>query len=168
MADDNTEEEAEDVEPRIVGTLGDLLRQYRDDTMKAVSELEVKLKDTGLLENETYKLLKQTYLINMDAMQISPLVFITAVPTYYSFGYFIYGFLEGRGYSIKNLMGEEDYKKWRDMVDGKGSVQQFSKEIQRIEGGVIRAISNRVRQHFDPISPPDPNNPPDPNEPRTK
>jgi hypothetical protein len=168
MMNNETGGEAERVEPKIAGSLGDLLRQYRDDTIKAVSALETKLKDTGLLENETYRLLKQTYMMNINAMQISPLVFITAVPTYYSFGYFIYGFLEGRGYSLKTLIGEEEYKKWQDMVDGKGSLQQFTNEVRRIEGGVIRAISSRIQRHFDPISPPDPNNPPDPNEPRAK
>lgn len=166
MADkekDGNEEEAAPPE-----TLADLLRQYRDDTMKTITALETKLKDTGLLENETYQLLKRTYEAHMDAMATTPLAFVTAVPAYYSFGYFIYGFLEGRGFSIKKLMGEEAFKQWQDTVDGKGSLQQWTDKIHQIEMDATRWISGTIRRHFDPISPPDPNNPPDPNEPRAR
>lgn len=80
MGEEKEEAEEEKPETPTAETLGDVLRQYRDDTMKAITELETKLKDTGLVENETYQLMKRTYMMNMDAMQISPLAFISAVP----------------------------------------------------------------------------------------
>jgi hypothetical protein len=163
MAD--TEKKETKQEAPDINTLADLLRQYRNDMMKAISELEVKLKDTGLVENETYQLLKRTYTTHMDAMAITPLAFISAVPAYYSFGYFIYGFLEGRGYSIKTLMGEEEWKKWQDMVDGKGSLQQWTEKIRQIENDTTQLMNIAIQRHYDLISPPDPNNPPDPNAP---
>jgi hypothetical protein len=148
-----------------ISTLADLLRHYRDDMLKTITELEVKLKETGLVENEIYQVLKRTYQMHMEAMLTNPLAFINAVPAYYSFGYYIYGFLEGRGYSIKALIGDAEYKKWQESVDARGILQTWTEKIRQIEKDTTQLMNTAIQHHYDLISPPDPNNPPDPNSP---
>jgi hypothetical protein len=126
----------------------ELLRKYRDDTMKAIAELEPKLKDTGLLENEFYQKLKTVYLAHLDA------------PEYYSFGYFIYGYLEGKGVSAKELMGEEEYDKFLRIADGEGTYRAWKEWADKAKKLRVELAATK----HDPISPPDPNNPPDPND----
>jgi hypothetical protein len=163
MAD--TEKKEKKQEASDICTLADLLRHYRDDMLKTIAELEVKLKETGLVENEIYQLLKRTYQMHMEAMLTNPLAFINAVPAYYSFGYYIYGFLEGRGYSIKALIGDAEYKKWQESVDARGILQTWTEKIRQIEKDTTQLMNIAIQRHYDLISPPDPNNPPDPNAP---
>jgi len=137
-----------------------LLRKYRDDTLKAIAELEAsKLKDTGLLENEFYQKLKTMFLAHIDAANIDPLVLLFAMPAYYSFGYFIYGYLEGKGISAKELMGEEEYNKFLKLSNGEGVYRSWKEWADK-----MKTVRAELAQKHDANSPPDPNNPPDPND----
>jgi len=135
----------------------ELLRKYRDETMKAISELEPKPKDTGLLENEFYQRLRSVFLASIDAAQIEPLALLSAMPAYYSFGYFICGYLEGKGISAKELMGEEEYQKFMMVTDGEGAHREWAEWLSKMKAA--------AKPKHDAISPPDPNDPPDPNNP---